>query len=78
MQAATSGQRLDNVARGLHEFDEHAFTADRKFVVALGMQKTDVMTRSAFANTPGCETDSVRRQPLDGGAQVIDPESDVV
>ena len=53
-------ERLDHLGRCLHQFDQHAFAADRKLLVGLGMQKGDVVAGSAAADTARREAHALR------------------
>ncbi len=63
----------NDFGRRLHQFDQHAFAADREFLVALGVQESDVETGGALADAARREADAVGRQPLDGLRQIVDP-----
>ena len=49
------GERLDDFRRRLHQFDQHAFARDRKFVVALRVQEADVEAGRARRMPPGAK-----------------------
>ena len=57
-------KRFDHFRRRLHQLDQHAFAADRKFFVALGVYKTNIKTGSAFANSTGRKTQTLSAQPF--------------
>ena len=62
----------------MHQFNQHALPGDREFVIALGVQKADVITRRPFADPPGRKAHAVGSEPFHGAGQVINPQANVV
>ena len=66
-------KRLDDLCRGLDEFDQHAFAAYGRFFAGFRMDKTDVITRCSLADTAGSETHATCFEPCNRSRQVVDP-----
>jgi hypothetical protein len=70
-----SAQRRNHVGRSLHQLDQHALAGDRKLVIALGVQKSDVIA----CRPCGYRREQIARhwrQPFHGLGQVVDPQAD--
>src|SRR3569623_1810152 len=67
-----------HVGRRLHQFDQHAFTRQRRCGIALGMDEADVVTRGALADAARREAHALLAQPLHRGREIVDPQADVV
>lgn len=66
------------MVRSLDQFNQDAFTTERKLLIAFGMNKTYVVTRSTLTNTAGREAHALARQKINCYLQVVDPETNVV
>src|SRR5574343_1938177 len=72
------GKSRDDFRRRLDQFDQHAFAADREFLIALGVQEGDVKARRTLADAARSEANAIGRQPFDSLGQVVDPQADVI
>lgn len=56
---------LDHFGGGLHQLNQDALAPNRKLFVRLGVQKRDVKTCSALADTARCKAHALGREPVD-------------
>ncbi len=80
-QGSTVGKFLesaDNFWRGLDQLDQYTLSADGKFIIAFGVQETNVKTGCTLADTAGCKTHALGGEPLDRSGQLINPQPDVI
>src|SRR5262245_58422744 len=71
-------ERGDDVARRLHQLDQHALGPDRRLLIAARMDEADVVARGTLANPAGSEADAIRLEPLNSCREIVDPEADVI
>ncbi len=76
MQALPQG--VDHVLGGLHQLDQHAFTADREVIVGFRMHETNVVPAGSWADAAGGEAQTLLLQPLHRDGQVVHPKPHVV
>lgn len=66
------------MVRCLDEFNQDAFTTERKLLIAFGVNKADVVARSTLTDAARCKAHALPCQVFYGDSEVIHPESNVV
>ena len=68
-------QRRHDIGRRLHQLDQHALAAERKLRRCPRVHEAHVVPAAPLRMPPGRKAHALRRQPIDGARQVVDPQA---